>query len=204
MIARCGRVKVWHWSHKAVPPCDPWYESETQWHRDWKNRFPINWQEIPQVDPATGEVHIADVKTAHGRVIEFQHSPLSPAEMKAREAFYGDMIWVVDGLRGSLDKQFFQMGLHGPIQDDPLAYQVDWLGRGQLLRNWGEASAKVFLDFGDEWLWRLVFYDPDHKRGAVGPAIKDVLVQDCMAGKEIHLTAHDPKLPAPLREMTKP
>jgi competence protein CoiA len=188
MIARCGRVKVWHWAHKGRPPCDPWHESETKWHRDWKDNFPVEWQEVAHTDPATAEVHIADVKTPHGLTIEFQHSPIPPAEMKSREAFYGEMIWIVDGRRGELDASFFRMGLHGPIQKDPLAYQVDWLGRGQLLRNWGEAGAKVYLDFGGEVLWRLVFYDPIEKRGAVGPTYRDELVKDCLAGRQIHVT----------------
>lgn len=122
MIARCGRVKVWHRAHKGRPPCDPWHESETEWHRHWKDNFPVEWQEVPHADPATCEVHIADVKTPHGLAIEFQHSPISQAEMKSREEFYGEMIWIVDGLRGTLDASFFRMGLHGPIQKDPLAY----------------------------------------------------------------------------------
>jgi ssDNA-binding Zn-finger/Zn-ribbon topoisomerase 1 len=39
MVAKCGRVKVWHWAHKGAPPCDPWWENETEWHREWKDRF---------------------------------------------------------------------------------------------------------------------------------------------------------------------
>lgn len=200
MIARCGRVKAWHWAHKGRKPCDPWYESETAWHRDWKAKFPLLWQEVAQFDPVTGEAHIAGVRTDHGLVIEFQHSPISPEEMAARESFYENMIWVVDGLRGSLDMQFFRMGLSGPIQDNPLAYQVYWLSRGQLLRNWGEAGAKVFLDFGESVLWRLVFYDHAKKVGAVGPVKRDLFVQDCLLGRNIHATAGCPALPAPLVE----
>ena len=45
MTAKCGRVKVWHWFHKGKPPCDPWWESETEWHREWKDNFPKEWQE---------------------------------------------------------------------------------------------------------------------------------------------------------------
>jgi len=33
-----------------------------------------------------GEKHIADVKTYHGRVIEFQHSYLKPVERRSRQA----------------------------------------------------------------------------------------------------------------------
>ncbi|CAE6969274.1 hypothetical protein R69608_07196 [Paraburkholderia nemoris] len=198
MVAKCGRVKIWHWAHKGRKPCDPWCESETQWHRDWKDRFPFDWQEIVHQDARSGEVHIADVKTPHGLVLEFQHSPISPDEMKSREDFYGEMVWIVDGLRGDLDKSYFQMGLSGPIQDDPLAYAVHWYGRGQFLRNWGEANAKVYLDFGGDVIWRLVFFDPKEKAGAVGPVRRDTFVEDCLSGAVVRLLANGPQLPTSL------
>jgi len=50
-------------------------------------------------DIKTGEKHIADIRTEHGLVIEFQHSHLNPQEHNARENFYKDMVWVVDGTR---------------------------------------------------------------------------------------------------------
>jgi hypothetical protein len=43
------------------------------------------------------EVHRADVKTPTGIVLEFQHSNMTDAERLSREAFYGDMIWILDG-----------------------------------------------------------------------------------------------------------
>lgn len=50
-----------------------------------------------QFDAATGEKHIADVKTSQGLVIELQHSAMPADELRSREEFYGDMIWIVDG-----------------------------------------------------------------------------------------------------------
>jgi competence protein CoiA len=87
MVAKCGRVKVWHWAHKGRLECDPWYE-ETEWHRSWKDRFPLVWQEQIAYDPDSGEKHIADVSTPNGLIIEFQHSVISPQEIAARETFY--------------------------------------------------------------------------------------------------------------------
>jgi competence protein CoiA len=66
MVAKCGHVKVWHWAHKGRPPCDPWWESETDWHRAWKDAFPTEWQEVCHIDPVTGEKHIADIKSPFG------------------------------------------------------------------------------------------------------------------------------------------
>ena len=188
MIAKCGRVKVWHWSHKNNLSCDPWWESETKWHREWKNKFPAEWQEISHIDPLTGEKHIADVKNPHGLVVEFQHSPIKDEERCSREDFYGEMVWVVDGTRGALDESYFNMGRSGPIQDDPLAYQINWMGRGKFLHNWGESKVKVYLDFGKEVLWRLVFFDGSKKVGAVGPLPKKTFIEDCFKGTRISVT----------------
>ena len=98
VTAVCGTRKVWHWRHKNKLICDHWWENETQWHRDWKDHFFKEWQEVVHVAEG-GEKHIADVKTPSGLVIEFQHSAISPDEKSARESFYQDMIWVVDGRR---------------------------------------------------------------------------------------------------------
>jgi len=99
MVPRCGEVRVHHWAHKSKADCDPWWEPETDWHRDWKNEFPLRWQETILKDKNTGEKHIADVITLAGLVVEVQHSHLDPVERRAREAFYRNMIWIVDGSR---------------------------------------------------------------------------------------------------------
>src|SRR5687768_14884017 len=90
LIAKCGDHRVWHWAHRGVRVCDPWWESETEWHRAWKNEFPTEWQEVVHI-AANGEKHVADVKTNNGTVIEFQHSFLSTKERLSREMFYRKM-----------------------------------------------------------------------------------------------------------------
>jgi len=166
MIARCGRYKIRHWAHKSRAECDPWWESEGEWHRNWKNHFPIDWQEVVHFDEVTGEKHIADIKNPHGLVIEFQNSSMTQEERQSREKFYKKMIWVVNGNRSDLTEAYFNMGLSGPIQKNPLAYQISWMGRGKFLESWGEAKAKVYLDFGKDVVWRLVFFDKKKKIGA--------------------------------------
>jgi hypothetical protein len=89
--------------------CDTWAEKETDWHRAWNN-FPAECQEFIQHDGQSGEKHIADVRTPHGLVIEFQHSHLDPLERAARERFYGNMVWVVDGARLQRDYPRFNRG----------------------------------------------------------------------------------------------
>ena len=87
LIARCGTKMVWHWVHKGQRHCDHWWENETQWHRDWKNQFPTDWQEIAARDEH-GELHISDVKTSKGLMVEFQHSYIKPVEARTRTRFH--------------------------------------------------------------------------------------------------------------------
>ncbi|WP_419949792.1 hypothetical protein [Candidatus Palauibacter sp.] len=44
-----------------------------------------------------GEVHRADIKTPTGIVTEVQHSTMTDEERESREAFYENLIWIVDG-----------------------------------------------------------------------------------------------------------
>ena len=165
MVPKCGERRVWHWAHRANRHCDHWWESETEWHRAWKNRFPAEWQEIVH-RAENGERHIADVKTSQDRVIEFQHSYLKPEERRSREAFYGSMIWVVDGLRRTRDKPSFYEALYERRLTSlrPLTYVVP-SNQCALLQDWADSRVGVYFDFGSVqedigWfgrpvLWRL-------------------------------------------------
>ena len=73
VISKCGDIKLWHWAHYSKRDCDVWWENETEWHRNWKGKFPVEWQEVIHYAD-DGEKHIADVKTGHGCILEFQHS----------------------------------------------------------------------------------------------------------------------------------
>ncbi len=95
-IAKCGQFKINHWAHKSKKDCDSWWEPETLWHREWKNKFPKEWQEVIDYDSETGEKHIADIRTSNNLVIEFQHSSITPEEREAREKFHKAIIWVAN------------------------------------------------------------------------------------------------------------
>lgn len=96
VIAKCGPRVMHHWAHHRPIDCDPWWENETQWHRDWKSLFPVECREVSHT-ASDGEIHRADIKTSTGIVIELQHSSLSDAERKSRDEFYGNIVWVIDG-----------------------------------------------------------------------------------------------------------
>lgn len=162
MLAKCGTVRVHHWAHQGVRVCDDWWERELAWHRNWKNKFPLHWQEsIRFADD--GEKHIADVRTEAGLVIEFQHSALKPQERAAREAFYGNMVWVVDGTRLVRDLPRFNEYkdiLRGTGTDGIYTcHTAEWL----FPKNWVTSSVCVFFDFGAQQggadvLWCLLPY----------------------------------------------
>lgn len=96
MIAKCGPRILHHWAHYRPRNCDPWWENETPWHRDWKNLFPVECREVSHI-AHDGEIHRADIKTPTGIVVEIQHSSMTDAERTSREEFYGNLVWVIDG-----------------------------------------------------------------------------------------------------------
>jgi len=151
LIARCGEVKVNHWAHKGNRNCDPWWENETDWHRSWKGKFPMEWQEVVHFDKS-GEKHIADVKTESGCVLEFQHSYLNPEERRSRNAFYSNLVWVVDGARRKTDKSQFLRILDESttVIREPLIKRVHFSDECRLLKEWNDSNALVFFDFQEE------------------------------------------------------
>lgn len=91
LVARCGDVNVWHWAHRSLPEnCE--YESEGEWHLNWKALFPSDACEV-RIEKGD-RYKIADCVLSSGRVLEFQNSPISPEEIADRERFYGKMAWV--------------------------------------------------------------------------------------------------------------
>ncbi len=87
-ISKCGNIRIHHWAHWRKQNCDPWWENETPWHRDWKREFPEYCREVSVISN-DGEKHRADVKTDCGRVIEFQHSPIKLEHRRIRERSIG-------------------------------------------------------------------------------------------------------------------
>ncbi|MDO8973877.1 hypothetical protein [Reyranella sp.] len=145
---KCGRIRVPYWSH---PPghFEHRWEPETEWHRNWKNAFPKEWQEVGH-RAENGERHLADVKTAHGQVLEFQHSNISDDERSSREAIYGQMCWVVDGMRSKNDRKKFVTALHlGRLVPGSFRTYIVPTGSSELLRKWENSQKLVMFDFGE-------------------------------------------------------
>ena len=114
VIAHCGKIRMWHWAHQKDCQCsDQWWEKETEWHRHWKEEFPVDWREVVLHDEVTKEIHRADVKLQNsGLVLEIQHSAIDPQEFQSRVDFYRNMAWIVDA-RPSDFKRFMKRLIGG-------------------------------------------------------------------------------------------
>ncbi|MER8492218.1 CoiA-like domain protein [Mesorhizobium australicum] len=142
MVAKCGPRVLHHWAHFGRRNCDPWWENETQWHRDWKNLFPEACREISHV-AANGEIHRADVKTPTGIVVEVQHSAMTDAERISRESFYGNLVWVIDGAGFRQNFDIYHL-LPDPASD--VARDVVW---SKAQRHMNGANAGLFFRWSE-------------------------------------------------------
>lgn len=209
-IAKCGPKIMWHWSHAGKKHCDPWWQNETEWHRQWKSYFPGEWREKRRFDDEGNEWHIADVLTPNLVAVEFQNSPMPLDELRSRENFYGNMVWIVNGAKfvssfhilGRLpnpaadwvnDIVFFQQRrdqqgqlfwrrsenqnvdvangdlvlVHGigviqeNIDQSYIGHHFyDWVKPHSV---WLDSLKPVYIDFGDDFLWRLTEYGGNMK-----------------------------------------
>lgn len=137
-IAKCGSRIMHHWAHYRLRDCDPWWENETAWHREWKNRFPLECREVSNV-ARDGEIHRADVKTPKGIVIEFQHSAMTDAERVSRENFYQNLVWVIDG---TVFQDNFDIYHILPDPKSELAHDLVW---SKAKRHMNGANAGLFF-----------------------------------------------------------
>lgn len=196
MIAKCGTVKLHHWAHKGRLECDHWWEPETEWHRAWKNQFPSEWQEVRH-RAESGEIHIADVKTPNGAVLEFQYSAIHPDEVLSRETFYGPtMAWIASGTRLKRDAEAFRKALLTAFPRSGSQLRAWWMLRivaPSIIQRWADSSRRIFLDLGDVdfsslglpsagLLWQLDF---DAVRVSVTPVLKSGIIKHYSDGGQI-------------------
>jgi len=105
MLIRKGNINVHHWAHKKGCCKDTWAHGKmTPWHLSWqlacirnavevvieKNNNDLDNQKEKKIK------HRADIIGNNGIIIELQHSSINPEDIKKREEFYDNMIWVFD------------------------------------------------------------------------------------------------------------
>ena len=153
VISKCGAVRIPHWAHKNLQDCDAWSEGKTDWHIEWQDKFPREWQEI--TISKNNIKHRADVcvpgdNGEHAAIIEFQHSYLEQEELNAREEFYPNLIWVVDVASKKRDKTRFFMNKSFIPNIDERGYILENSFLEKLFpKAWLNCTAPVFFDFAN-------------------------------------------------------
>ena len=157
VVAKCGRIKIWHWAHESKTQCDDWYEPETEWHLAWKSMFPAECVEVNL------GAHRADIVNKNGVIIELQHSTLSADEIQDRESFYGEeLIWLLDGTvfakrfwigeveqkdvidtGNTFKKGRIAVGEEKPDENSKFRWK-------NLRKSWNFARNSIFIDFGSQ------------------------------------------------------
>jgi|GEM_PF-940399 len=152
MIPKCGKVYANHWAHKSRSNCDPWWENETQWHRQWKENVHTDFREV--VIEKNGVKHIADVQLPSGIIFEFQRYPLSIDERQAREKFYDKMIWVIlfprDKILEIKDRKKY-VSLYGDQYVKVKSFSEGFFRHPH--------ACPIFLDFNDGEMFRITEFD---------------------------------------------
>lgn len=163
VYSKCGEINIWHWAHLQEKSCDNWYESETAWHKNWKNIFGEEHSEI--IISKDGIKHIADIYTKENIVIELQNSKISKSTIKKRETFYGErMFWIINGenfknnFKLIHEDRFFGVSqglVHKDsgilIKRDEKLFEWKWSHK-----SWEISKRPIFIDFGDENLVRII------------------------------------------------
>lgn len=170
LIPKCGEIKRWHWSHRSDKNCDVWYEPETKWHSDWKNKFPKNQQEV--VMKKDYEKHIADIQTKKGFVIELQASPISAEDITIRENFYGYLIWI-------LNYQRFAKNLE--LRPKENYYSFRWRHPP---KSWWVAKCPIYIDITKNDLFLVKKIYPKCPCGGWGIIISKDEFMKKIAGKK--------------------
>lgn len=158
--SKCGEIKIWHWAHVKGGSCDPWYEPETSWHRNWKLTFgKENCEKVIN----KGEIkHIADVYTKNDVVIEMQNSPIKIGTVRQREEFYGNrMMWIVNGVKFRdkffIDEKDSNLKIYNPLNNT--SQEISGVKKFRWdypSRSWEDSQRPLFIDFGDENLFRVL------------------------------------------------
>lgn len=134
VMAKCGKIKVWHWAHVSNKECDLWTGRETQWHLEWKDNFDKSNQEII-IKNIWDEKHIADIKIKD-IVIELQNSSISFDNIREREKFYKMMKWVINGET---------IGKNIMLRSRGKYYTFRWKWPA---KSWAAANCPIYIDLG--------------------------------------------------------
>lgn len=172
VIGKCGEIIPHYWSHLSGPDCDPWYEPLTEWHIDWQNILKkYRGAEIEKTISKGMSQHRADAFLPDGKIIELQHSGISPEEIRKREDFYGNkLIWVFDAIDAYVENR-----LELRETETYNKYTFRWKHPRKSI---AYATRKVFLDLGYGLLFELEWMSKETPCGGKGTLHKSYFVEN--------------------------
>lgn len=155
MIAKPGNGQVVsHWAHEPGSDCPVAANenSEGEWHREVKMLFEHfgALREVTGYVAVGGGSHRADIVLADGRIVEAQTKVPSETDITSREATYGDMCWIYDA---RYRHEWFD------ITNPSAPHVFRWATPKRALL---EHRRPVYLDCGDDGVWRLDAMKCDH------------------------------------------
>jgi hypothetical protein len=176
MLSKCGEKLLWHWAHR-IAECSYLSEPETEWHMDWKSRFPTECQEVAVDD------HRADVKGARA-VLEVQHSSIGSAAIRDREECYGEMLWVLDAVRfggtGFADDVRIEHEGHG-------VYGYTWRLKGPK-RSFSDSEKPIVLDLPSGL---FLLGDSTARRSGTGRYLTSFELYAMVCGEDAAVVPHE-------------
>ena len=94
VIHKKGNINAWHFAH-LKKECDYFeYKGLSDWHLNWQNLWQKEQREVRIIKE--DKLHIADVISKSGVVIEFQNSPIKDYQISLRSGFYDKLVWVLN------------------------------------------------------------------------------------------------------------
>lgn len=152
MRARVGDVRIPHWAHESGERCDEWWEEESEWRNDWMQLLSGSDKvDVENVLEKGNVRHFYDARFAGRQIAIFRRKRLSPEMLAAREQFFGDMFWFVEGTVSEYER-FSDHLADKKIVEVPNAKR-SYMCRARLLGSvpfygrWSECARPVLFDF---------------------------------------------------------
>jgi hypothetical protein len=176
VFSRCGKKRVWHWSHHKGYQCDDWIEPDTEWQHKWKNAFSKENVECPI--KRGEEIRCADIYTMNKVVIILQEGRITKKISDLKEEYFGErMIWLIDGNKFKdkfrFEKPTLIVNSAGFIYDEEKGYgvkptkeQLEAIKKEDDSFFWDRPQKKfancrrpVFIDLGERELFWIKAWD---------------------------------------------
>ncbi len=168
LILKQGRVKMWHYCHKADSVCTV-DNDMCEWHLRMQGYFSPEYREV-----VVDKKHRADV-LKDGIVIEFQHSPISLDDFEDRNNYYigkgYSVCWVFDTTdwfdKGKLDEVGIPEGVYRLKRAPSVLQEYNFSNPNLSIcfcdsykdEDTGEISDTVFRVNGEYDRWRYISFN---------------------------------------------